>query len=310
MVKSFVSASCGALLLGLTAAVASAWAQAGAPKSEPPAADAPIRAAAQAFAEAFNRGDAAALAAHWLEKGDASDDTGARFQSRQAIAAEYHALFQKHPGIKMTVQVTSVQQPTATTAVEDGVTQISRKDEPLPVISRYTAFHTLEDGKWLIASVREWHVAGGSNLSQLKELEGLIGKWECKSSDATVHSEFRWSVGKHCIQRDYSVVRKGEVASSGMQIMGWDPQARQIRSWSFDSSGGSGTGLWTPTADGWRVDSHGALADGTPTASRDFVIRAPGENNVLGWRSVGRMVGQNQLPDTREVVLDRVVEKQ
>ena len=244
-----------------------------------------------------------------MEKGDASDDAGVRVQGRQAIAAEYQALFAKHPGAKMAIQVTAVQQPTASTAVEDGFTRITRKDETMPAVSRYTAFHTLEDGKWLVASVREWRVAAGSNVSQLKALAGLIGKWECKTPDATVHAEFRWSADKRYIQRDYSATQNGNLVSSGMQVIAWDPQAGQIRSWSFDSSGGCGTGLWTPTADGWRVNSQGSLADGTPTSSADFFILAPGENSVLGWRSGGRMVGGAFLPNTREVVLDRVVEK-
>ena len=51
------------------------------------------------------------------------------------------------------------------------------------------------------------------------------------------------------------------------------------------------------------------LPDGTPTASRDLLIRVPGEDDVLGWRSMARSAGGASLPDTPEVVLDRIAEK-
>jgi hypothetical protein len=94
-----------------------------------------------------------------------------------------------------------------------------------------------------------------------------------------------------------------------MQIIGWDPQARQIRSWSFDSAGGHGGGLWSAAADGWQIKSSGVLPDGTPTAAVDHLIRVPGENDVFGWESIDRHVGDAELPDLKEAVLDRVPEK-
>ena len=57
------------------------------------------------------------------------------------------------------------------------------------------------------------------------------------------------------------------------------------------------------------IASTGVLADGTPTSSQDLLIRVPDEDNVLGWQSVNRKVGDTQLPDTREVVLERLGEK-
>ncbi len=51
------------------------------------------------------------------------------------------------------------------------------------------------------------------------------------------------------------------------------------------------------------------MADGTPTSSEDYLVRVPEEDNVIGFRSVNRKVGDAQLPDLREVVLDRLPEK-
>ena len=154
--------------------------------------ESPIRAAAKSFVEAFDRGDAKAVAAHWTENGSLVDDQGRVFKGRKAIEEEYAAFFKAIPGVK---------------------------------------------------------------------------------------------------------------------IIGWDPQASQIRSWSFDSSGGHGTGLWTAVSEGWRIETTGTLADGTLTSSRDLLIRVPEEENVLGWRSYDRRAGQVLLPATKEIVLDRAPEK-
>ena len=122
-------------------------------------------------------------------------------------------------------------------------------------------------------------------------------------------ASFRWIANKSFIERNYTVRQDGVQTASGVQIIGWDPQAGQIRSWSFDASGGYGSSLWTATPDGWRAESSGVLADGTPTSSQEVLIRVPGEDNVLGWRSFDRSAGDAALADTPEVVLDRIPEK-
>ena len=159
-----------------------------------------------------------------------------------------------------------------------------------------------------MASVRESSVQPPSS-SPMQQLGWLIGDWETKRDETTVRASFRWIVEKRFIERKYTAGQGGKEISSGTQIIGWDPRAEQIRSWSFDSSGGYGTGLWTPTPDGWAIDTVGVLPDGTPTSSRDLCIRVAGQDNVLGWRSLDRKAGDMALPDMREVVLDRIIKK-
>ncbi len=271
--------------------------------------EAAIRANEQAFVQAFNRGDAKAVAALWTPHGSLADNQGRLLKGRQAIEDEYAAFFKQHPGATIEVAIQSLELPAPGTAIEDGMARVMTKDDTPPAASRYTAVHALVDGKWLMASVRESGVALPSNYGRLQDFDWLIGKWETKAGDTTVHTLFRWMAHRSFLQREYTVRRGGLAESSGLQIIGWDPQAGQVRSWSFDSSGGHGTGLWTPVAEGWRIESRGVLADGTPTSSQDFLIRVPDENDVLGWRSVNRKMGDQPLPDLREVVLERLSEK-
>jgi len=271
-------------------------------------AEAAIRATADAFVQAFNRGDAKAVAALWTAEGSVLDDRGATIKGRKAIEGQYAALFKAYPGATMEVTVSSVEFPAPSVALENGVARVIHRDGP-PVASRYTAIHVLEGGKWLMANVRETAVPLASGPGRLEALSWLIGSWTAKTEGVTVQTTFRWIANKSFIQRDYSVQQKGAAAMSGTQIIGWDPQENRLRSWTFDSSGGHGTSLWSARPDGWLLESSGMLSNGAPTASRELLIRVHGEDSVFGWRSFDRRVGTTSLPDLREVVLDRVVEK-
>lgn len=271
--------------------------------------EAAIRATADAFVQAFNRGDAKALASHWTAHGSLTDEQGRTFKGRKAIEEQYAALFKQHPGARIEISVTSVEVLTDTTAVEDGIAQVTSKQAGPAVAGRYTAVHVLEGGKWLMATVRESSIPLASAFGRLEDLAWLIGNWKTKGEGVAVHNSFRWIANKSFIQRDHEVRHDGVVTDSGTQIIGFDPQAGTIRSWSFDSSGGHGTSLWSPSPDGWLIESTGTLADGTPTSSRELLIRIAGEDHLFGWRSFDRRAGQTALADLREVVLDRVPEK-
>ncbi len=287
----------------LTAAIASA-----AEKSAHAADEAAIRASAKVFADAFTRGDAKAIAAMWTENGTLSDEQGQVFKGQKAIENEYADLFKAEPKAKIEIAIQSIEFPAPNMAVEDGVARVISKQGAHPVASRYTAVHIRDDGKWRMATVRESAFELPSNYGAFKPLEWLVGKWELKSGGTTVENKFKWVANRSFLEREYTVREDGMTTTSGMQIIGWDPQAGQIHSWSFDSAGGHGQGLWTAAADGWRIESRGMLPDGTPTASQDRLIRVPGENDVFGWQSTERRVGDDRLPDLAEVVLDRVVE--
>jgi uncharacterized protein (TIGR02246 family) len=267
-----------------------------------------IRAGANDFTQAFDTGDAKKVAAQWTENGTMVDEAGQTFKGRKAIEDEYAKLFKEHPGARIEVKVQSVEVPSPAVAIEDGAATVFTKDAP-PSSSRYTAVHVQQNGKWLMATVRESHVDAPSNYGRLQALEFLVGHWQAKSDDAQVDTDIHWIANKSFLMRNYTVRRAGAIASSGVQIIGFDPLAGRIRSWSFDSSGGYGAGLWTAAPDGWRIESTGVLADGTPTSSRDTLVRVPGEDNTFGWRSTNRIAGGANLPDLLEIVLDRVKEK-
>jgi uncharacterized protein (TIGR02246 family) len=150
-------------------------------KSVPPAAELDgqadldaIRATAKAFVKAFNARDAKAIGALWLENADYRDDTGNSYVGRGAIQQKYAEFFddQSQREMKLEISVESVRLIAPTLAVEDGVATISPPVEGRPVSGRYSAVQVRQDGKWLLASVREWSIDLETNYYRLQPLNG------------------------------------------------------------------------------------------------------------------------------------------
>jgi uncharacterized protein (TIGR02246 family) len=260
-----------------------------------------IRATGDAFIKAFNAADAKTLGALWTAEADYVDENGQSYQGRAAIEKEYATLFDEHPGVTMRIEILSVHVIGPATAVEDGRSSNGRTISQ----GRYTAVHVKQDGKWLISAVRDM-TDGETTESDIRVLNFLVGHWTSERDDAKVKTSCQWTAGKRFLLRTYTVTdtNNDTPRSSGLQVIGWDPASRQIRSWTFDSTGGHGQGLWNQVNGGWAIESEGVLADGTPTASTDLIEKV--DARVIGWQSVNRTAGGQQLPDTEQVVLERV----
>src|SRR5262245_46433500 len=90
---------------------------------------------------------------------------------------------------------------------------------------------------------------------------------------------------------------------SGMQIIGWDSAAKQIRSWIFDSDGGFSEGKWTRKGDRWVIQQTGTMPDGRKSSAVNIMTRV--DDNSFTWRSTQRAVGGDILPDVDEVLIVR-----
>src|SRR5262249_21654096 len=107
------------LVGGLAAVLAIGFLSArGHPASQPPAATGgdqareadreAIRQAGRAFVEAFNKGDAKAVAALWTEQGESIDEGGAVLRGRAEIEKAYAELFREKPGIRAELDTRSI----------------------------------------------------------------------------------------------------------------------------------------------------------------------------------------------------------
>ena len=115
-----------------------------------PADEQAIRAAAQAFVRAFEKGDANAVAAAWTEEGEYVDEDGTPVRGRAALAKAYADFFAKRRELKAEGTINAIRFLGQDTAVEEGTFTVKAKDRPANT-SRYSALWVRQGGRWLMA---------------------------------------------------------------------------------------------------------------------------------------------------------------
>jgi hypothetical protein len=105
------------------------------------------------------------------------------------------------------------------------------------------------------------------------------------------------------LNRSFAVVVGDQVDLAGMQIIGWDPVAKQIRSWIFDSDGGFSEGKWTRKGDRWLIRQSGTLPDGGRSSAVNVITRI--DDDSFTWQSVQREIDGDILPNVDEVLVVR-----
>ena len=266
-----------------------------------------IRQESQAFVEAFNRADAASVAALWAEQGEYTDEAGRTLKGRVAIAEEYRDFFAKNPGAKIRLAIDSLKLLSPTAALEDGRAMIDSPTGGAASASKYLAVHVKVDGRWMMSTVRDARDGAPGGSQPLADLEWLIGSWRAEEHGARVESVCRWVAGKSFVERTYTTTLPGGATQSGVQIIGWSPTEGQVQSWSFTSDGGHAVGMWRPQARGWAAEMRGVTGDGRGTAAINRLTKL--DNDAYVWQSVQRSVGGQSVADTDEVVLKRVAAK-
>jgi uncharacterized protein (TIGR02246 family) len=272
--------------------------------TEPSVDEAAIRQAAASYVEAFNKHDAAAVAEQWSP--DAvylNRSTGEEVVGRPAIAEQFATLFQNQPEVKLEVTVTSVQFVSPNVAIEHGTAKISAPDtEPEEI--EYSAVDVRRDGKWLLDRVTDkTKEAIPTHYEELKALEWMVGSWTEASAGAEVELDCNWTKNNNFITRAFKISLDGQVETSGMQVIGWDPAAKQIRSWTFDSKGTFAEATWERRGDRWFIRNRGVLPDGRVAAMTNVMKQV--DENSFTWQTIDRTAGGELLPNIDEVQIVR-----
>jgi hypothetical protein len=93
----------------------------------------------------------------------------------------------------------------------------------------------------------------------------------------------------------------------GTQIIGWDPRAKQIRSWTFNSDGSFGEGLWSRNQDEWLVRTSQTLPDGRAATATQVIQRL--DNDAVTVQTIGKEVDGVLEPASDPVTVARVAEE-
>jgi hypothetical protein len=220
---------------------------------------------------------------------------------RDEIQQSFEDTFAASPKVAVSVVVDSIRFLTPDVAVEEGSTNLFPDGETLTSQGRYTVLHLKKDERWQMQSVRVVKEESLSAYGELQPLEWLVGEWIDEGRSETVESKFHWDENKSFLLQDFQVIRDGAVVLKGTQRIGWDPQAKQIRSWIFDSAGGFGEAVWIPVGDDWVCKAKGILVDGSSASATRTLTRASPDRVI--WTSTDRLGGDERLPDLTVVMV-------
>lgn len=251
----------------------------------------------QSYLEAFNRHDAAALAAHWTASGENVDlDSGETTAGRDAVHDVFAALFEQDAGATIDIDVASIRSLRDDVAVVDGVSRISFTDAPSSS-SRFTAVLVREHGTWVLDTVRESAASHASSAEPVEQVPSrpldamawLVGCWEDVSEGVTASTQCFWSTNRAFLIRTHVVSGEavqeqrplpgdnripGLLSTHGAgnreitEIIGWAPDRGQIRSWLFTSDGRFAEGSWSREGNAWTLRMEDSAGECRCTLTR------------------------------------------
>ena len=265
---------------------------------KPSNAEQEIRAAAAAYAAAFNKGDIDTVLSFWTDDADYMDDDGVVHRGKPAIVKLFKETGDHIKGHTMSLDVQVVKFPRPDVALEEGVATINHP-EGGSESNRYISLWVKNGGRWQLNSARdqapESPPEAASSDEPLKEFEWLIGDWTNETSGAKCALTCKWALNKRFLEMDYDTKKDNDEPTKVAVMLGFDPGADELRSWFFDSEGGNGMSRWERDGNTWTSQSRGVLGDGqagTSVNSIQFV-----DDDTFIWRSKNRRIDGNPVPD-------------
>lgn len=257
------------------------------------------------YEQAYADGDAKKLAGFFCEDAEYTSDDGQNISGRAAIEARLSEAFTLNKGSKLTIHTESVKTIAPEVVAEKGSTTVvsASGDE---VSALFTAILVKKDGAWKISQLVETPMADEAPGENLSELTWLIGKWEESDSSAgvTINSNYQWARGGNFITRNVQVKRGDDPVLEGWQIIGWDPVAEGIHSWTFDGGGGFTEGTWTREGQRWLVRESGYTPDGTRTSADQTISKVSDDSYY--WESGNRTLDGDPQPGIGRIEIHRV----
>jgi hypothetical protein len=94
---------------------------------------------------------------------------------------------------------------------------------------------------------------------------------------------------------DRLIGRSGQ-QTAGWEVIGWDSETQEIRSWVFDSDGGFGDRFWTEEGKGnrWQIEAVNTLPDGSQSTAVHVITKI--DDDHYTWESGKRSADGLLLP--------------
>jgi uncharacterized protein (TIGR02246 family) len=263
-----------------------------------------IRAFDDLYVRDFNGGNAKALVARFTEDAEVIEEDGLRYQGRELIEERLAETFAASPGAKLAIEVDAIRLLSPDAAKEEGRTIVTPAAGAPVSHRRYTVLLVKRDGSWLLSSVREEPDPMVRPHDRLQVLTWMLGDWIDEGPDALVRVNCRWSDDGNFLMRTFTVKHQGKDVMTVTQRIGWDPAAKQIRSWEFDSEGGFGEGKWGGDGDRWVIKHTAVRPEGTTVSATNTMVRE--RPDLVRWSSTDRYLGHEPIPDEPGYAFTRV----
>ncbi len=266
--------------------------------------EAEVRKALGAYIEAFNKQDLAAVAATWAENATHIDrETGQLTEGRAAIQADIAVAFKDQPTARLAGRVDRVRMVKPDVASVDGETSFGAGEDE-PTVTNFSAVLVNKDGKWQIDSIEEIPLATPPTpRDALADLEWLVGTWVDEGEGTRVETTIRWTANNAFLLRSYLAELADGGTQQGTQVIAWDPRGQQVRSWSFNSDGSFGDGIWSRSGDDWLIKSSQTLADGS-AASGTYVLKRV-DDETMTMELIGHEIEGEPQPAKPAVTVKR-----
>ncbi len=308
MRTDFLKTICGVILLALSAAPITAQ-EATSPDQETaeasPAASndtEAIQRVSKNLVDAFNRKQADDLVALFLPGAEFIDDAGNTHLGHEGIRNVFTRFVELFPDATMQLNIETVRLAARELAIENGTRTVSTESGAETATNRYTMVHVKRDGKWQIAVVREVpEDPKPTPRDRLQSLAWLEGEWVDEDAEAAIAITCGWDKSGNFLLLDFVAKRSGETVMESRQRIGWDPLAKSVRSWVFDSDGGFGDGHWTVVDGNWIIKSTAVLPDGT-TGSATIFIEPISEDRFL-MKGFDRVLGDSVEQDFEALIV-------
>lgn len=275
-------------------------AQDGAPSADEEA----VRQVVNAYVDEFNNHDASGLAALWEEDAVYVDrNTGERVEGRAALEQDFAKLFEDQPEAQLSGDVDTIDFVTDDVANVEGRAAVFIPNAA-PNETAFTATLVRHGDRWLLHSVREANIpTPPSSHAALQRLAWMVGDWVDESGDLRVDTSVKWSPNDAFLLRSFVVQDAEGPLREGTQVIGWDPRSQGFRSWTFNSDGSFGDGVWTKSEDHWLVSSTQTLANGS--AATGTYVLTPVDDNSMTVKLIGHEIDGEPQPATAAVTMVR-----
>jgi ketosteroid isomerase-like protein len=229
---------------------------------EQAAAEAEILKASKQLIDGLNNADVDAVLSMFLADAELIDDSGTVFLGHEELKTLFKTYFETFQGSKTVAEIESIRL-VGGLALVDGTRVISGKDGKDTAVLRFATVWKKTDAGYKLASLRD--VQEPLPLTPHEALTGIewiTGHWVNEGTDAKVDLNYRWTEDGNFIVGDILITAGDTVVMKSFQRIGWDAVEGKYRSWTFDSDGGFGEGLWHATPDGWTLQSKAISPDG------------------------------------------------